>query len=204
MPPKRFGTSRPGHRAVARRKRSPPPGRGRSAGARAVRRRQPRHRGAGACRAACRRASSSACAHRSWAEIFRFRSSTATPRSAGSRAARRPWSGGRCSRCIRTRASSPFAADAAALVPAGVPPAPRGAGRQYGNRAQRGVGRVHRAPATASPSSAAAWSDCCWSRLCARLPGAEVTRRRYPTRRAPNRACARRPLRACRYGARRL
>ena len=93
---------------------------------------------------ACRKANSSACARPSWPAAFRFRSNTATRRSARSRA-------------DEPRGRTVFvlhpASERVLLVPAqrrravpeNVPPAARGARSQYGDRAQRGLGRRARA-----------------------------------------------------------
>ena len=59
-------------------------------------------------RAACRRASSSACARRFRPGTFRPRSSTATPASAASSAGRASCRAGPCSCCIRTRRATSF------------------------------------------------------------------------------------------------
>ena len=107
---------------------------------RALRRAQPRHRGAGAWPDGCRRANSSACARRSWPAIFRFRSNTATPRSAeiedGPEDLR-----GRTVFTLHPHQSLFNIPASAAVIAARQPAAAtRRAGRQHGDRAQRGLG----------------------------------------------------------------
>ena len=63
--------------------------------------------------------------------------------------------------------------------------ATRGAGRQYGDRAQRGLGCRRRARPTASLSSGPAWSAP-WSRICAGGFPARRSRSSTSTRRARN------------------
>ena len=174
----------------------------RRARARALRRDQPRHRTRWCSPGACRRANSSACARRSWAARFRFRSNMATPRSAASRTGR------------QLRGRTVFALHPHQSV-SRCRPRPlcrcpttcrraRGARRQYGDRAQRGLGRRAR-PGRPHRGRRRRRGRRCWSRyLCARLAGRRGHAGRY--RPGARRACAsaRRRLRDAGRGAGRL
>ena len=116
------------------------PGAGRGPRARALRRHQPRHRSAGVRRPGSAERISSACARRSWPAASRFRSSTATPRSAASSADRPSCAGAPCSRCIRTRAPSTRAGRRGRAGAGRRAAGARGACRQHGDGAQRGLG----------------------------------------------------------------
>ena len=155
-------------------------------------------------RAGCRRANSSACGRRSWTARFRSRSSTAMRPSGGSRRGRR-----RCADRV-VFALHPHQDDF--HVPADARAAGAGrraagacrAGRQHGDRAQRGMGWRPRRRPTASPIVGGGVVGLLIARLCARLPGAQVTLVDIAPARRRSGASARRWLCDARRGAYRL